>query len=111
MDKKDSNLELYIIFAVLIIVVFFLGRESKFNPEEIEQTDTSAQQRIIDSLTKADQVHKDSVRLLNFKFDSVKTSRKFNHKKTNHEVIKIKNASIPVIDRWNDSVLSANGLK
>ena len=108
-DPKKAILA--IIIALLFLVVFILGRNSKADPIQILPTDVSKYERkqSLDSVIVRD------LRIANIKLstinDSLKVKMSNNHKKVNSDVGKIKTFTYTSRNRWNDSTLRAAGLK
>ncbi|CAK0764731.1 hypothetical protein CCP3SC1AL1_350014 [Gammaproteobacteria bacterium] len=99
------------LFVALAIAIFFLGRCSKKVIEPIIQTDISKYEMKIDSLANSNKSLTVKNIYLLLKYDSLESKKVINHKKTASEINKIKFFTPDSRIKWNDSVLTAEGLK
>jgi len=112
MPSIDPKKAILVVLTVLIIVVaFILGRNSKKAIIITTKTDTSKQDKRIDSLFTNNRLLKiENIKLLTV-IDSLNVKRSNNNKKVKSDVGKIKVFTYTSRNRWNDSTLRAAGLK
>lgn len=111
--NKDKNtfIAKVALIAIIVIVVFFLGRMSKKDQVKIIEPNISGFQRKEDSLMRVILLSKDSIKVAYRAIDSIKSQKVINKKKVKNGIIQITNFTPSSRDRWHDSVMRSAGLR
>lgn len=111
MSPTAKEISFIALIIALGVCLFLLGRQSNIHNEVIEQPNVDKYLRTIDSLERVNKINKDSIVVFRRQFDSLSTLKVNNHKKVTNAINKIRVFNPTSRERWNDSVLTAKGLK
>lgn len=110
-DKdKDNYYSMVSLVVVLLILVFFIGRLSKKQPDPIQEPDITHFQKTIDSLVDIGYRRADTINSLKHSVDSLAKVKTKSHKKLKSDIDEIKTFTPTSRLRWRDSVRRSNGL-
>ena len=109
MEKRDY--ELMFLCLAIVVLAFMAGTHMKPDSVLVPEVDTSKYDRKNDSLEKVIASCRDSVKTAYSLIDSLSKKKVINNKKVKNDKDVIIKFTPTSRHRWNDSVLSAEGLK